>query len=104
MEISTRSGRYVFGLSVLLVFLVSFAMSSLAQSSIITTYVGPPLPVDGAQAITQAIDQPSSVVPDGAGGFYVASASQNRVYRVAADGTLTPIAGNSSNGFSGDGG
>ena len=28
----------------ILVFLVSFAVSSLAQSSIITTHVGPPLP------------------------------------------------------------
>ena len=104
MEIPTRRVRYVFGLSLILVFLVSFVSSGLAQSSVITTYVGPPLPLDGAMAMTQAIDQPSSVVPDGAGGFYVASVSQNRVYRVAVDGALTSIAGNSSNGFSGDGG
>jgi sugar lactone lactonase YvrE len=82
-------------------FLVSTA--GLAQSGIITTYAGPSLPVNGRQAITQAIDGPFSVALDGAGGFYVVSPSQNRVYRVFADGTLILIAG-SSYGYSGDGG
>jgi sugar lactone lactonase YvrE len=104
MEISTRSGRYVFGLSLLIVFVVSFAVSSPAQSSIITTHAGSAVPESSAQAITHPIDQPSGVVLDGAGGFYVSSAIQNRVYRVTADGALTLIAGNSSAGFSGDGG
>jgi NHL repeat len=36
--------------------------------------------------------------------FFVASPRQNRVYKVAADGLLTVVAGTSSNGFSGDGG
>jgi hypothetical protein len=77
-------------------------MHGLAQS-LITTYAGPQLPVSGTPALNQAIDFPSAVVPDGAGGVYVASESQNRVYEVAANGTLTLVAG-SSYGFSGDGG
>ncbi len=85
-------------------FFVSFCLSGFAQSGIITTYVGPGSPVVGTQATTQPIDYPSSVAPDGAGGFYVASNSQNRVYRVAADGRLNVVAGSGSNGFSGDGG
>jgi hypothetical protein len=76
----------------------------LAQVGIITTYVGPGLPVNGALATTQVIDTPGSVASDGAGGFYVASVHQNRVYRVTADGKLSLVAGNGNNGNSGDGG
>ncbi len=77
-------------------------MHGLAQS-LITTYVGPPLPVSGNPALNQAIDYPSTVVPDGAGGMYVVSTNQNRVYAISTDGTLRLVAG-SSYGFSGDGG
>jgi len=77
---------------------------SLAQS-IISTFAGGHLPaVDGAPALSQNIDDPTAVISDGAGGFYFASDSQARVYRVAAGGTLTVVAGNGTSGFSGDGG
>jgi sugar lactone lactonase YvrE len=75
-----------------------------SQSGVITTYVGPGMPVDGGLAIDQAIDLPTSVVADGAGGFYVATPQQNRVYHVSADGKLSAVAENGSPGFSGDGG
>jgi sugar lactone lactonase YvrE len=89
-----------------LAFLCVAQLSSIgiAQSGIITTYAGPQLPVNGTQAITQAIDHPTSVASDGAGGFYVPIRTQNRVYRVAADDTLSLIAGTGANGFGGDGG
>src|SRR5262249_9022400 len=61
------------------------------------------LPFDGSSAITQTIGVPGAVSTDGAGGFYLSS-NQNRVYRIASDGTLRIIAGNGSPGFSGDGG
>jgi sugar lactone lactonase YvrE len=60
--------------------------------------------VDGEPATTQAIDFPASVVGDGAAGFYVSSPVQNRVYRVAADGTIRLFAGAGTYGFSGNGG
>jgi sugar lactone lactonase YvrE len=85
-------------------FVVQLSSMGLAQSGIITTYAGPALPVNGSTAASQAIDAPMSVAPDGAGGFYVASYYQNRVYRVTADGRLSLIAGSSSQGYSGDGG
>ncbi len=88
------------GLSFASLFVV--LMHGLAQG-LITTYVGPQMPVSGNPALNQAIDFPSAVVPDGAGGVYVVSTNQNRVYAVSADGTLRLIAG-SSYGFSGDGG
>src|SRR5262245_25177990 len=89
-----------------LVFLVGFELSGLAQSSTITTYagLGRALPDNSAPAITQAIGFPSSVIPDTAGGFYLASSDHHRIYRVAGDGTLTVIAGTGIEGFSGDGG
>jgi sugar lactone lactonase YvrE len=76
----------------------------LSQSPAITTYVGPSLASSGSRANTQTIGVPQGIASDGAGGFYVASSTQNRIYRVARDGTLTVIAGIGSPGFSGDGG
>ena len=90
------TGFRCIGLSIL--FLIPFAWSGLAQSPTITTYAGSPLPVGGTQATTQAIDYPTSVVPDGSGGFYVPSSAQNRIYRVAADGTLSVVAGTAAKG------
>ena len=78
--------------------------NGLAQSSTITTYAGPALPVGGSRAVTQTIGVPQGVSADGAGGFYVASSSQDRVYHVASNGTLTVVAGNGLSGFGGDGG
>jgi trimeric autotransporter adhesin len=83
-----------------------FALSipiGFAQSGIITTYAGPGLPVNGASAVTQAIDFPGSTALDGAGGFYVSSQYQNRVYRVDASGKINLVAGNGILGYSGDG-
>jgi sugar lactone lactonase YvrE len=100
-ELPMRSPNRI-GLALL--FFVQWSLSGLAQSGIITTYAGPALPANGALAITQAIDRPQFLATDGAGGFYVASMFQNRVYRVTADGRLSLAAGTYSPGFSGDGG
>src|SRR6185369_11927615 len=85
-------------------FAVLLHLNAFAQSTTITTYVGPVLPVSGSPAITQTIGVPQGVAADGAGGFYVASSTHNQVYRVSADGILKVIAGTGSAGFSGDGG
>ncbi len=90
------------GLTILAPFLL--VLTGRAQSGVITTYVGPSAPVNGSQAMTQDIDEPTAVVPDGAGGFYIACLNDSRVFRVAANGTLSTIAGVGTTGFSGDGG
>jgi uncharacterized repeat protein (TIGR01451 family) len=72
------------------------------QPGIITTYAGPSPPLDGGLAIQYALDRPSAVASDGAGGFYVAS--NLSVYRVTADGRIRTVAGNGKYGDSGDGG
>ena len=87
-----------------LFFFAQLALYGLAQNTIITTHAGPPLPMIGAQASTQAIDFTYAVAADGSGGFYASSETQNRIYRVAADGSLSLAAGVGSDGYSGDGG
>src|SRR2546428_305540 len=86
----------------LLVVILSPVLNGVAQT--ITTYAGPPLPVLGALATTQYFDRTEGIAPDSAGGFYFSSSPENRVYRVAADGVLSLIAGTGTSGFSGDGG
>src|SRR5262245_8020204 len=78
--------------------------NGLAQSSTITTYAGPALPVDGSRAVPRTTGVPQGVSADRAGGCYVASSSQDRVYHLASNGTLTVVAGNGLSGFGGDGG
>jgi hypothetical protein len=95
VKIFLRSG-------LLVVLLILSARNGFPQT--ITTYAGPPMPVSGAQAVTRATDFSSSVIPDGAGGFYFASLTHNRVYRVDANGTLTLVAGTGTAGYGGDGG
>src|SRR5437867_2170289 len=86
----------------LLAVILSPVLNGVAQT--ITTYAGPPLPVLGALATTQYFDRTEGIAPDSAGGFYFSSSPENRVYRVAADGVLSLIAGTGTSGFSGDGG
>lgn len=77
--------------------------SSTAMSDI-ATFAGPALPTTGTRATTQTIGVPEGLAADGAGGFYVSSSTQNRIYHVDAGGALTVIAGNGSSGSGGDGG
>jgi sugar lactone lactonase YvrE len=94
----------VFGfLTLSFVYLSVASLNGLAQSSMITTYAGSSLPVNGSQALTQVIGVPQAVSADGANGFYIAS-NQNRIYHVTSDGILTVIAGKGSVGSSGDNG
>src|SRR3989449_668583 len=86
----------------LLVVILSAVLHGVAQT--ITTYAGPPVPVLGALAPTQYFDRTEGIAPDSAGGCYFSSSPENRVYRVAADGVLSLLAGTGTSGFSGDGG
>jgi sugar lactone lactonase YvrE len=76
----------------------------LAQTGIISTYAGHPLPVNGALATTQAIVSPKAIALDGAGGFYIACPGKDEVYRVTAGGVISIVAGYGLPGFAGDGG
>jgi len=86
------------------VYAVLFFLKLNGFGQYIATYAGPPLPMSGQPALTQALDFPSSVAVDGVGGFFVPSPTQNRVYHVAADGTLALSAGTGNPGYRRDGG
>ncbi|MCU0258389.1 MAG: hypothetical protein MUF56_05120, partial [Solirubrobacteraceae bacterium] len=59
---------------------------------------------DGGPAANAALNFPVAVVAHPAGGYLIADQVNHRVRRVAADGTITTVAGNGTAGFSGDGG
>jgi trimeric autotransporter adhesin len=90
-------------IGMLLLLFSQLAIYGFAQKDVITTNASPSLPVNGAQAITQAIGDPSAVAADGSGGFFFSSLRQHRIYRVAADGSIRLSAGVGSYGYSGDG-
>jgi uncharacterized repeat protein (TIGR01451 family) len=58
---------------------------------------------DGGLGLFGLLDQPSGVVRDNAGNTYVADTINNRVRKVAADGTIATFAGTGVTGFFGDG-
>jgi sugar lactone lactonase YvrE len=60
---------------------------------------------DGGPANTSQLTYPTAVVIDTAGNVVICDTGNNRIRRVsAADGTISTIAGNGVNGYSGDGG
>jgi sugar lactone lactonase YvrE len=85
-------------------FCAPLSFHCIAQSGIITTYVGPGSLKNGVPATVQSFDHPNSVAPDGIGGLYFSCGMQNRIYHMAADGQIRLVAGAGIAGYSGDGG
>src|SRR3954467_5235002 len=59
---------------------------------------------DGGAAKDAKLNTPVAVVPIPGGGYLIADQGNNRVRRVAPDGTITTVAGSGPAGYSGDGG
>jgi hypothetical protein len=59
---------------------------------------------DGGPATSARLNGPTCATPAPDGGILVADRGNNRVRRIAPDGTITTIAGNGEAGFSGEGG
>jgi uncharacterized protein (TIGR03437 family) len=59
---------------------------------------------DGGPAASAELTVPIGMAMDGAGNLFIADVHNNRIRRVAPDGTITTVAGNGAAGFSGDGG
>ena len=72
-------------------------------AGIMTTTVGGATG-DGGLGVFGFFSQPYGVARDNAGNTYVADAGNNRVRKVAADGTVSTVAGTGITGYSGDGG
>jgi uncharacterized protein (TIGR03437 family) len=59
---------------------------------------------DGGPATKASLFHPYGVAVDAFGNVYIADSDDNRIRKVATDGTITTVAGNGTAGFSGDGG
>lgn len=59
---------------------------------------------DGGPATAATLNSPTSLTVDSAGNIYFSDSTNQRVRRISAGGTITTIAGNGVDGFSGDGG
>ncbi len=78
----------------------------ISTSGIITTIAGGGTSGlgDGGQATDASLNYPSGIVLDAAGNLYIADNNNNRIRKVNSLGIITTIAGNGTNGYSGDGG
>lgn len=92
---------FLLALSCLLAALASSAFADGPPDTINTVAGGGP---SGVPAIQANADYPGSTAWDSAGNYYFVSQYQERVYKVSASGTLTLVAGNGTQGYSGDGG
>jgi poly(3-hydroxybutyrate) depolymerase len=59
---------------------------------------------DGGPAAAAQLNAPWGLAVDGAGNLLIADTGNHRVRKVAADGTISTVAGTGARGFSGDGG
>lgn len=86
--------------------LMSFpaAANSPAKSYIIQTVVGSNSVGDDGSALAALLSQTEGIAVDVLGDIYVSDADDNRVRKIAPDGTIQTMAGTGVAGFSGDGG
>ena len=92
----------------------NFRIRKVSTSGIITTVAGGgtvsgplpnPIPTgDGGPATSAILDYPVAVAVDGSGNIYIADQGFSRIRKVTADGVINTIAGNGTQGYSGDGG
>ena len=59
---------------------------------------------DGGAATNAELDYPSDVAVDATGNLFIADPYNNRIRKVGTNGIITTVAGNGTNGYSGDGG
>ncbi|MEU6475374.1 SMP-30/gluconolactonase/LRE family protein [Streptomyces sp. NPDC047017] len=57
---------------------------------------------DGGLATSAQLNRPQALAVDGTGGLYIADSDNHRVRKVAADGTISTVAGTGTAGFGGD--
>jgi len=83
--------------------LASLAVPGQTGNYFISTLGGSREFLPGAAASAAHLGYLEGVAVDAAGNVYIADAPYDRVFRVRANGTIEPFAGNGNGGFSGDG-
>ena len=87
-------------LAALLLTMLLVSLPALPQDVITTLIGGGP---NGIPAIDANLYNPYGVAVDSSGNYYIAAFNQNRVFKVDPTGTISVVAGNGAQGFSGDG-
>jgi sugar lactone lactonase YvrE len=85
----------------------SHAVRKVSSKGIITTVAGTSsagFAGDGGPASLAQLNYPQGIALDSAGNLYIADMQNERVRRIAADGTISTVAGNGTPGHGGDGG
>ncbi len=77
--------------------------SAVEPTNVISTVAGGGVG-DFGYATNAALYAPSGVAMDGAGNLYIADRDNERIRKVDANGVITTVAGNGTNGYAGDGG
>jgi uncharacterized protein (TIGR03437 family) len=80
------------------------ATGAVAISYAIQTVAGSSAVGDGGPATEAPLSDAEGVAIDAAGNIFIADANDHRVRKVAADGTISTVAGDGTPGFRGDGG
>lgn len=87
--------------------LLLLASTTVSVAQTITTVAGTGIAGyngDNVQATSTALKRPAAIAMDGSGNLFIADAENQRIRKVATDGTITTVAGSGTAGFSGDGG
>ena len=84
----------------LLLATVLVSLPALSQDVITTVIGGGP---NGIPALDANLYNPYGVAVDSSGNYYIAAFNQNRVFKVNTSGTISVVAGNGAQGYSGDG-
>lgn len=79
------------------------AQTAAASPGDIATYAGGGIG-DGGPASSARVSASSGVAVDSAGNLFIADSFNNRIRKVDTSGTITTVAGNGTQGYSGDGG
>ncbi len=86
---------------------VNHRIRKVSTSGTITTVAGDGTPAfggDGNLATSAQLNNPIGITVDNAGNLYIADGNNYRIRKVSPSGTITTVAGNGIQGFSGDGG
>ncbi len=85
----------------------NYRVRKISTSGIITTVAGngtPGFSADGGAATSASLNLLSGVAVDGPGNVFIAEGGTHRIRKISVSGIITTVAGNGTQGFSGDGG
>jgi hypothetical protein len=86
---------------------ITMMIAATTQAQIITTVAGNGIDSfsgDGGAATSASLNYPHGVAVDAEGNIYIADINNHRIRKVNTSGVISTVAGNGTQGYSGDGG